>query len=276
MHASERAVGYFPLSIASSLALEGAIGIHPDNPVGPKVLQDFTGHWVNVKTLFRNYYEAIGKDNIPAVQQIDLIDSFRAELDKYRELADEQSGGKFKTILFCPDYMGIQSRLPHAILRTDSTPNQVLYNKCLSTVLGQVIKNEKDLIKLYPNKITDGESANVLMLTHFPYDLTTKVFDNLSLLESHTGAIKDRSKWYTKFYNGNELAMIPFHEGFLGIFGDKQMFRPIGSAYRKNLVELGKKYNWSFATSREKVNYGLDSLKDKFLAEQLRLYLKHW
>ena len=70
--------------------------------------------------------------------------------------------------------------------------------------------------------------------------------------------------------------MIPFNEGFLSIFGDNQLFRPIGAAYRNNLIELGKKYNWSFTTSREKVNYGLDSLKDRFLAENLRLQLKHW
>jgi hypothetical protein len=70
--------------------------------------------------------------------------------------------------------------------------------------------------------------------------------------------------------------MIPFHEGFLSIFGDNQLFRPIGSAYRKNLVDLGNEYGWSFATSRDKVNYGLSTLKDRFLAEKLRLYLRHW
>lgn len=276
MNASERAVGYFPLSIATSLALEGAIGIHPDTPVGPKVLKDFNGHWVNVKTLFRNYYEAIGKENIPDVKIVDLIDSFRRELDVYMELSAEQGEHKFKTVLYCPDYIGLEQRFPHAIMRVDSTPNQVLFNKSLATVLGQVIKSDENLIKLYPTRITDPQNSNTLMLTHFPYDLTTKVFDNLSLLESHTGAIKDKSRWYTKFYNGKELAMIPFHEGFLSVFGDKQLFRPIGSTYRSTLVELGKKYNWSFATSRDKVIFGLDSLKDRYLAETLKKYLKYW
>lgn len=276
MIASERVVGYFPLSIATSLAVEGAVGIHPDHPAGPKVLKDFSGHWVNVKTLFRNYYESIGKDNIPEVKVVDLIDSFRQELEMYREVADDQGQHKFKTVLYCPDYLGLTSRFPHAILRVDSTPNQVLFAKSMNTVLGQIIKNEKDLIKLYPLHISDPQPSNTLMLTHYAYDLTTKVFDNLSLLESHTGSIKDKSRWHTKFYNGKDLPMIPFREGFVSIFGDNQLFRPIGATYRKTLVELGTKYSWSFATSREKINYGLDSLKDKFLAENLRLYLKHW
>lgn len=275
MNASERAVGYFPLSIATSLALEGAIGIHPDHPAGPKVLKDFSAHWVNVKTLFRNYYEAIGKENIPEIKQKDLIDAFRHELDTYRELADEQGQGKFQTVLYCPDYLGLERRFPHAILRVDSTPNQVLYAKTMTLVLGEIIKNEKDLIKLYPLKITDPQTGNALMLTHYAFDLTTKAFPALSLLESHTGTIKDRSLWYTKFYNGKELPMIPFREGFLAIFGDSQLFRPIGMAYRKALMDLGRKYNWSFATSQDKINYGLNSLQDKFIAEQLRLYLRH-
>ena len=212
-----------------------------------------TGHWVNVKTLFRNYYEAIGKDNIPAVGITDLIDAFRQELDTYMDITAEQGNHKFKTILFCPDYIGLERRFPHAILRTDSTTNQVLFSKTLAMVLGQIIKNEKELIKLYPTRITDAQPTNTLMLTHFPYDLTTSAFTSLSLLESHTGAIKDKSRWYTKFYNGKELAMIPFNEGFLSIFGDNQLFRPIGAAYRNNLIELGKKYNWSFKIGRAHV-----------------------
>jgi hypothetical protein len=275
MNASERATGYFPLSIATSLAVEGAIGIHPDHPAGPKVLKDFSAHWVNVKTLFRNYYESIGRDHIPDVAQKDLIDSFRHELDTYKEIADEQSQGQFKTVLYCPDYIGLERRFPHALLRVDSTPNQILFAKSLATVLGEIIKNEKELIKLYPLKITDEQVGNTVMLTHYPFDLTSKAFPALSLLESHTGNIKDKSMWYTKLYNGKDLPMIPFREGFLSIFGDNQLFRPIGGTYRKTLIELGTKYHWSFATSQDKINYGLNSLSDKFLAEKLRLYLRH-
>lgn len=276
MNVSERTTGYFPLSIATSLALEGALGIHPDQPVGPKLLSDFSGHWANVKTLFRNYYEAIGKDNVPNVDIKELIDGFRHELDSYLDISREQGKNNFNTVLYCPDYIGLDKRFPHAILRVDSTPNQVLFAKSMTMVLGQIIRNEKELIKLYPLKITDSSSRNTLMLTHYPFDLTTTAFDSLSLLESHTGAIKDKSRWHTKLYNGKDLPMIPFRECFLSIFGDNQLFRPIGSTYRSTLVDLGKQHNWSFATSKDKVNYGLNNLKDKFLAENLRSFIKHW
>lgn len=276
MNASERAVGYFPISISTSLALEGALGTHPDRPAGPKLLYDFNGHWVNVKTLFRNYYEAIGKDNIPSVDTKDLIDTFRQEIEVYREMSQEQSKHNFTTVFYCPDYLGLEKRFPHALMRTDNTPNQVLFAKSMDLVLREIIRNEKDLINLYPLKIEGQYGTNTLMLTHYPIDLTTKAFPQLSLLESHTGAIKDKSLWHTKLYNGRDLPHIPFNEATLSIFGDNQMFRPIGSTYRTTLVNLAKQYNWSFVTSRDKVNYGLNTLKDKFLAENLRLFCKHW
>lgn len=276
MNIADRAVGYFPLSISTSLALQGALGTHPDHPAGPKLLNDFNGHAVNVKTLFRNYYEAIGKDNIPQVSTKELIDGFREEISYYLDISEEQSGFSFKTFLYLSDYIGLESRLRHAIPRTDSTPIQILYTKTMKLVLGEIIKNEKELINLYTLKITEKLPSQTLILTHFPYDLTSRIADNMYLLESHTGAIKDRSKWHTKYYNGKDLAAIPFNEAFLSIFGDKQQFSPIGGAYRRALIELSSKYNWSFVTSKDKVLYGIDTLKDRYMVEKLRSFLKHW
>lgn len=276
MNPSERAVGQFPLSISTSLALEGALGIHPDRPVSSKTLKDFGGHMANVKTLFRNYYEAIGKDNIVGIRPNELIDAFREEIDMYRGIVSSQSGKSLETFLYCPDYKGLEFRFPKAIFRTDNTPNQILYTKTMKMTLGEIIKNEKDLIHLYPLKITDKQPAKTLMLTNFAYDLTSNVDGQLYLLESHTGAIKDKSKWYTKYYNGKTLATIPFNEALLPIFGDSQLFSPVGGAYRRAIVELSQKYNWSFATSKDKVMYGLDTLRDRYMVDTIKMFMKHW
>jgi hypothetical protein len=45
---SERPTGHYPLSIATSLAIEGAMGIHPDNPVGKYMLKDFVNFRLGV------------------------------------------------------------------------------------------------------------------------------------------------------------------------------------------------------------------------------------
>lgn len=276
MSPGERTVGYFPLSIATSLAVEGGIGKHPDHPAGPKLLKDFNHHLINAKTLFRNYYEAIGKDNIPSVDTKSLIDDFRLEIDQYLTITKEQSNNSFTPQLYSSDYLGLDTRFRHAMLRVDSTPNQVLYSKTLNLVLGEIIKNEKELIELFPLKITTTQRDKTLVLTHIPYDLTSDLGRSTALLESHTGVIKDRSRWYTKYYNGKELATIPFNEAMLAIFGDSQTFRPIGGAYRRTLIELSQKYNWSFATTRERVLFSIDSLKDRFMADNLKMFMKHY
>lgn len=272
---SERPTGHYPLSIATSLAIEGAMGIHPDNPVGKYMLKDFVNFRANLKSLFKNYYDAIGKENVPLCDPQELVAGFHQELVHYSEVVFAEGGFKSPVQFYVCDYLGLEKRFPHAILRVDSTPSQVLYTKTLKLVIGEILKNDPEIAKVYPLKIEEPRiSGNTLIHTHLPYDLTTRSYESPFLLESHTGAIKGRNLWYTKYYRGKELAQIPFREDFLIIFGDSYMFSPLGQAYRKNLMELAEKYNWSFATTREKIIYSLDSLKDKFMAEKLKSFLK--
>lgn len=271
---SDRVTGQYPISISSSLALEGAMGIHPDHPAGRYKLKDFKHVRANLKTLFRNYYEAIGKENIQNADIQELIIGFYQELIAYKDLVATETNFQTQAQFYVCDYLGIEQRARHALLRGDRTENQILYTKTMKLVVSEVLKNDEEIAKLYRFKIEEEQIGDsVLIHTHFPIDLTTRSYTKLSLLESHTGAIKDKSKWYTKYYNGKELVQIPFREDFLYIFGDSYMFHPLSNVYRKTLLELAKKYNWSFATSRDKIVYGLQTLKDKHLGETLRSYL---
>lgn len=272
--AAERDVGQFPLSIGTSLALEGSLGIHPDRPVGNRTLYDYQTLWVNVKTAFRNYYRAIDKDSVTLISKEELIEQFHLELHQIVNVVDSQTNGAMKVVFFVSDYHGLEKKYTHAVMRVDSTENQKLFTKTMKTVISNILASEPDLIQTFQRKIEKQGLGKGLMLTSYAYDLTSaKAFSNLALLESNTGAIKERNLWYTKYYNGKELSMIPFREDFLPIFGDSELFRPIGMAYRKNLIDIGKKYNWNFSTTREKIIYGIDSLKDKFLAATLKRFI---
>ena len=50
--------GTHPLSIATSLAFEGLSGNHPDNPTEEDLTGQYRQLWINVKTLYRNIYNA--------------------------------------------------------------------------------------------------------------------------------------------------------------------------------------------------------------------------
>lgn len=271
---SERPTGNYPLSIATSLALEGAMGVHPDHPAGKYLLKDFQHVRANVKTLFRNFYEAIERENFSLANNDELAEAFYNELLTYRDIVSSETGGKTKVQFYICDYLGVERRARWVLLRGDRTPNQLMYTKAMVMVLSEVFRADPDIAKKYRFKIEEEKiSERVLIQTHFPVDLTNTSYSNQMLLESHTGVIKDRSMWYTKYYRGKELTQMPFREDFLYIFGDSYMFHPLNHLYRKTLIELAEKYNWSFATTREKIVYGLDSLKDKHLAETLKMYL---
>lgn len=272
--AAERDLGQFPLSIGTSLALEGALGIHPDRPVGDRTLHDYQSLWINVKTAFRNFYNAIDKDSIPMIDEDDLVNQFRQELDQIVNVVSSQTESKMNVVFYLSDYIGLDKKFPHAVLRVDSTENQVIYTKTMTSVIKKIIEGDPELVEIYRLKIDKRGLPTSLMLTSYAYDLTSaRAFASLALLESHTGAIKEQNLWYTKYYNGKELSMIPFREDFLPIFGDSEIFRPISRTYRNNIVEIATKYKWNFTTTREKIIYGIDSIKDKFLAATIKRFL---
>lgn len=173
------------------------------------------------------------------------------------------------------DYIGLDKANPIAILRVDSTENQVAYSKALGRVVSMVIaESEAPKIKVYKNKIPDENNAKILMLTSFAYDLTNKNLRNLFLLESFTGIIKSRNQFYTKYHNGKDLPMIPFREDLLAVFGDSELFRPTSITYRKHFKEIATKYAWNYSTTTARMRQCLDFIEDKMMAAKLKSMLR--
>jgi hypothetical protein len=128
-----------------------------------------------------------------------------------------------------------------------------------------------DMIQLFKLKIEPKHYPSAMMLTHYAYDLVNyRDFNKLVLLESHTGAIKERAQWYSKYYNGRELAMIPFREDFLQVFGDNEHFRPMDIRLRKDLIEIAIQYKWSSISTTDKILYGINQMKNPYYKEILK------
>lgn len=270
---SERVVGQYPLSIATSLAIEGITGIHPDNQLGKHSLNDFKNLWVNLKTLYRNFYNAMDREFVDRVSVEDQALYFDQEMDALRKVVQTESGGVTGVKFYLPDYDKVGKRFKHAVMRTDTTPKQLAYASAMVGTINQILEHRKDEILLTSDVILEHHPEKALMMTHFPLDLSTRAFLSLALLESHTGLVKTRELWYTKYYNGKELTSMPFMASMLSIFGDNDMFRPMPIQYRRALIGLAEKYRWSFATTKDKIMYGLNTLPDKLMAEQLKLWV---
>ncbi len=268
---AERAVGKYPLSIATSLAIEGILGEHPDRPTNRNDLKHFNVVWINLRTLFRNFYNALPKEAEGVIAASEFVEPFVMEIDQLFNVLQTESKNNIKVNIYNCTYSDIERLYPKAIIRRPSTPNQIEYNNVQNTVTHTVSKFVlKDLINAFDTKIKVVEQSPTLLLSHCAVDLFNRGFKKMCLWESHTGAVKEKFEWYTKYYNGKELFQIPFHEGLIQIFGDNEHFRPQSLVMKRAILQVANDYGWSQATTDDKISYGIGQIEDRELRKRIR------
>lgn len=273
---SSRAVGAFPISIATSIALEYVLGVQSEaNPEPkPKSIQNYREFWLNIKTLYRNLYGALEKQAALEVLPDILAETLWQEMEMLASIVSQYSNGVTKVVFYLSNYKGIRERYKLATFKGDHTEKQIANTVLMKNTLAKLFKDHKETdeqdIRIFDLHLKPTQNVNTLILTHIAYDLVSyKNFGTLSLLESHTGSIKTREKWYTKYHNGKELPALPFMDGLLPVFGDNEFFSPLNSKSRKEVLDLAAKYNWSPATTVEKIKYGVNTLQNHYLKEAI-------
>jgi hypothetical protein len=119
----------------------------------------------------------------------------------------------------------------------------------------------------------DEVKTKAIMLSHHVWDLLTyEKFNTLDLLESHTGVLKKKAMWYTKYFGGADNPPMPFHRKLYYIFGDKDTLKPVNVNLRKTIKELAEKKKWSGVTTIDKVMFDLENeLRDPFVMSVFRI-----
>jgi hypothetical protein len=260
---ADRAVGQYPISVATSLAIESALGVHPDIPVTRAPILQYPQLWLNVRTLYRNLIGALQKDAADRVLPGDLAEALGLEMEAIESLISVETQNKTEVVFYYSNYAGLEKKYKHAQLRRDTTAKQKEYTFLHNATADLLLKARGEDIRGFDLKLQPIGVPDALIVTHYAYDLVSyRGFGKLVLLESHTGAIKERAQWYTKYENGKELSMIPFREDFLQVFGDKETFRPMDIRMRRELIEIATRYNWTAVTTREKILYGIDQIQN--------------
>lgn len=259
--ADQRTLGFFQLSVATSLAIESAVGIHPDLPPPRSMpIRQFKELWVNLRTLFRNIHGAMSKDIAAQMHPVDFAQIMLEEMRIIPDMLQHYAGNPVKVVYYVNNLNRLEGKYPHAAIRQDSTPKQQLYTQTMKDAIAIMVKEVPDLFMVV-NDTLPGFNANTLIITHVVYDLLSeKNFGDLVLLESHTGRIKPKALWYTKYYQGRDLSMIPFTEELLQVFGDLETFHPLDKNLRAAIVELATKRNWSSVTTRARIVDGINEL----------------
>jgi hypothetical protein len=280
---SRRLTSAFPISLASSLALEalvdGPLPTHdPDRVAPPRVeLASYEVLYVNLLTLYRNILSALVKGDEPSVSPGDVLETLIFEVDLIKSVVAEATHHKTKVHFYASNYKLMALRYPHAKLRVDSTPKQVDYTKTMQEVVKAYFKTHAlgGTLHLFDLLIKTTDKRKGLVLTHYAHDLLSwPSFSQLDLIESHTGALKPRAAWFTKLTGGKDLYRIPFNALALQVWGDSNSFFALQLPVRQQLLALADEYKWTSATTTvDRQRYCIDTMQDKFTANILRTML---
>lgn len=258
---ADRDQGQIPVSISTSLALEGAFGIYPEKEVSPAPIYKYSHLWINVKTLFRNLMSVLPKEVQDSITDDVLADALASEILTIEGYVQNQTSDKIKIVFYTVDDDDVYRKLPKANAKEPTTPKQIAYKALEQHTLKQVPAMIGDtVIRNEPMKMR-GE-GNALIITHLPVDLLSYYqFDNLTLLESHTGKIKTRGEWGSKLGIKNDH--MPLNVFTLQLFGDgSNMFSPYPIKHRRPIMELMEKGRWSGTTTVSKIRMGINTIKD--------------
>ena len=275
----QRAVSGFSLSIGTALALESIFApmqqpYDPNRSIPQQVnLSDYQEFWINLSTLFRNLIGSIPAADMLRVTAGDCSTVLLHEMSVIDELVKNTNSFTKMQFYLC-EHNGLDKHFPLAQIRIPTTNKQKHYVKLHDDTLKKVFKNYNGIpqsLKTTNYKVEPDSRVKALILTHVALDLIRYMkFDTLHLIESHTGLLKKRNLWYTKYYQGKNLTMMPFNHGLLQFYGDNEVFHPFKLSARETILKLAKEKHWTPMTTNDKIIMDIQRVNDPFLVSVLK------
>lgn len=269
-------IGSTGTSVGTHLALESIFFKNIDNKFDPDReipnynIDNYKTHVWNIYTIVRNVLGAI-----PHKEKIDILrDPFFPKL-LASEVNNIATMYMFDTdcrpVLFFPDYSRIYRGMN---MNKKDGYTKVFEEHMLVKEALTALKNSGKLKSINNGKgfklpVFEGRT---LITTNLSVDLLNK--GNIDLLESHTGVLKKKYEFNTKYHTigENKLENIPFMETLLYILGDKTIIKPMNIIIRRELVKVASEGQWTNRTSREKVFADINRKGQPFLRDTYNGY----
>lgn len=256
----EREKGQYPLSIATSLAIEGGFGNHPDHPTGVNIFEGKEGIFINLRTLIRNILGSVDSEKKYQATGEDIYEVLLAEIVLLRGILQPLFQGETSILFYAMNYNSLDKIYKKMIFKDVTTDKQ----KYLALVENTAIETLKQDVKDEPEQYSDiqfldtqfhDDGRKHILLSASPVDLLSiPSGDFAGLLESHTGHFKTREEYYTKFKDSKESERIPFDKAMIQIFGDSSnLFLCQTKQIRDKLRQIAEKYQWTPVTTKERV-----------------------
>ncbi len=204
----------------------------------------YTNYIFNVSTLLRNILNTVNSKDVLTLSKLDILYTLQEEIEWLTEFFQSNN---LTASFYINDYAYVKNAYEKKdVLRKSTTEKQIYLDSIYSHCLGK-LKKEDD-IQHFSNDIKYNKEDLGLIFTHVPWDLlSSRNFIKLDLLESHTGLIKTRKSWNSKYYKmpgDRDMSFLPFIEHLLAdVFGDNIMFSPAPINIRIEIFDMLKKKN---------------------------------
>lgn len=263
----ERATSGFPLSIGTALAFESIF--KPIQPVNdpnrqlpePVKLENYDECWINLSTLYRNLLSSVKPEVWLHANTESIVSTLLNEIEIIQALFQNEGMNQVSPVFYHTSYDGYRKNPKIGVLlREPNTDQQKVYSQKFNDAFKKMLKLTDDILQ-YDQTINPPRKVRVLMITHQPHDLVNyNHFSHLDLLESHTGVLKPRVRWNTKYcpIANENLFHLPFNRKLLLVFGDRVLIQPMPIKFRKTVLESSFKRNWTPMTTLDKINMDLE------------------
>lgn len=263
---NDKEQGKIPISIGTSLALEGLFGTHDEFKGSAKDWPILSCEClsINLRTMVRNLLGALNKE----IRYKCHIDEYTAtifeEMNVIRSAVEMKAVKAVKIQFYVSLYKNLEGYFKYCRFKQMTTPNQQLHAQTEERICQAVIAkineynsssalvlNHLEVFDLYP-VLPDKK---VYLISHIPLDLLLcQGYRDLLLLESHTGAVKSKAMWYTKLKGGSKLYMIPFDKAMVQMFGDSgDVISPIDHRFKAVTLKIAEQYKWNALTTKDRI-----------------------
>lgn len=244
---ADRVKSGFPVSIGTGMALETLftpiMEVYDDTREVKNLadLSTYNLYVFNVATILRNIISTLKFDELLTVPKKDIYETLLEEVEFLTHFF-ESNNVPIKFYLNTYTYVK-QTYEAQGTLRKSTTDKQIFTDDIHKYCLDMIRK--QDEVTVFHKDLHYGREVSALLFTHVPFDLIGyNNFRRLDLLESHTGLIKSRKEWNTKYFKlpgDRDMSFLPFFEYLLVKFGDHVMFSPAPLKERLEIYEAMKK-----------------------------------
>lgn len=276
-----RSISAFPISIGTSLSLESLFSprnqpYDPKREIPNKIdLNKYKSCWISLYTMYRNISGACSKEARDKLTPEKIVEVLEQEIDVINSLFLVEGGGICKPYFYICTYQDAFRTYSKksVVFRTDTTESQKQFAKLFGKAMEIMFKKYNEHYK-FDSEIKPTSNDSAIIITHVPYDLLSyRNFSRLDLLESHTGVLKPRYNWSSKYHpvGDHDLSSIPFTKKLLLVFGDRVLLKPSDYKLRTLILDIAKKRNWTSFTTEAKMLQDFElEIKEPFVLEYLR------